>query len=123
MLTNSGIPVQSSGSGMAVIGPRARRRKAFPWRFRYLRHLVWSGALRVIQRLTHYKHGDILEFKLNFSVLDLLGDKGRMVKDQVGGASQASQVRSQASQVREEAAKAVHAAGQLLDRGDKTPGA
>ena len=132
MLTNSGIPVQSSGSGMAVIGPRARRRKPSPWRFRSLRHLVWSAALRVIQRLTHYKHGDILEFKLSFSVLDLLGDKGRMVKDQVGaaaqavikaGASQASQVRSQASQVREEAAKAVHAAGQLLDRGDKNPGA
>ena len=62
-------------------------------------------------------------------MLDLLGDKGRMVKDQVGacaqavikaGASQASQVRSQASQVRGEAARAVHAAGQLLERGDKT---
>jgi hypothetical protein len=129
MLTNSGIPVQSSGSGAAVIGPSSRRRKAAPWRFRYPRHLAWSAALRIIQRLTHYKRGDGLEFKLSFSVLDLLGDKGRMVKDQVGasaqavikaGASQASQVRSQASQVRGEAARAVHAAGQLLERGDKT---
>jgi hypothetical protein len=129
MLTNSGIPVQSSGSGVAVIGPRAGRRLHSPLRFRYLRHLVWSAALRIIQRLTHYKRGDGLEFKLSFSVVDLLGDKGRMVKGQVGaaaqavikaGASQASQVRSQASQVRGEAARAIQAAGQLLERGDKS---
>jgi len=130
ILANSGIPVQSSGSGAAVIGPRPHRRTYSPWRFRYPRHLAWSAVLRVIQRLTHYKRGDGLEFKLSFSVMDLLGDKGRMVKDQVGaaaqavikaGATQASQVRSQASQVKEEAVKAVHAASQRLERGEKAP--
>lgn len=81
--------MQSSGSGVVVVGPRARRRRtSSPWRLGYLRHLVWSAVLRIIQRLTDYKRGDGLEFKLSFSVRDLMGDKGRMVNDQVGAVAQ-----------------------------------
>ncbi|NLE10666.1 MAG: hypothetical protein GX630_04095, partial [Actinobacteria bacterium] len=61
------------------MGPRYRykRRRSLAGR------VVWGGLLRVLQRITHYKHGDHLEFKLSFSVRDLVTDKGRAVKDQM----------------------------------------
>jgi len=64
--------------------------------------------LRVLQRVTHYKHGDRLEFKLNFSVRDLLTDKRRAVRDQMEALVQAVQ-KAGSYQAREEAARAVHA--------------
>ena len=88
---------QSSG---LVIGHKQRRFTTG--------RLVWGGLLRVLQRITHYKHGDHLEFKLNFSVRDLLTDKGRAVKDQVEALVQAVQ-KAGSYQAREEAARAVHA--------------
>jgi uncharacterized protein HemY len=69
---------------------------------------LWSGLLRVIQRITHYKHGDRLEFKINFSVPDLLSDKGRAVKDQVEALVQAVQ-KAGSYQAKEEANRAVRA--------------
>ena len=44
-----------------------------------------------MQRLTHYKRSDLLEFKISFSVRDLLAPKGRAVKDQVEALVQAVQ--------------------------------
>jgi hypothetical protein len=84
--------------------PRAYRRKIR--RFTTGR-LVWGGLLRVVQRITHYKHGDHLEFKLGFSVHDL-SEKGRAVRDQVEALVQAVQ-KAGSYQAREEAARAVHA--------------
>ncbi|OFW57423.1 MAG: hypothetical protein A2133_06485 [Actinobacteria bacterium RBG_16_64_13] len=86
-------------------GPRAYRRKLR--RFTTGR-LVWGGLLRVLQRITHYKHGDHLEFKIGFSVRDLLSDKGRAVKDQFEALVQAVQ-KAGSYQAREEAARALHA--------------
>jgi uncharacterized protein (DUF2267 family) len=61
-----------------------------------------------LQRITHYKRGDRLEFKLGFSVRDLLTDKGRVVRDQVEALVQAVQ-KAGSYQAKEEAARAVHA--------------
>ncbi len=84
--------------------PRGYRRKLR--RFTTGR-LVWGGLLRVLQRITHYKHGDHLEFRLGFSVRDL-SEKGRAVRDQVESLVQAVQ-KAGSYQAREEAARAVHA--------------
>ena len=96
--------MQSNSSGATVAGPR--------YRYRTRRHItgriVWGGLLRILQRVTHYKHGDHLEFKLSFSVRDLLTDKGRAVKDQVEALVQAVQ-KAGSYQAREDAARAVHA--------------
>jgi len=62
----------------------------------------------VVQRITHYKHGDHLEFKLNFSVRDLVTDSGRAVKDQMEALVQAVQ-KAGSYQAKDEAARAVHA--------------
>ena len=97
--------MQSNSSSVAYVGPRAYRRKLR--RFTTGR-LVWGGLLRVMQRITHYKHGDHLEFKISFSVRDLLTDKGRAVKDQVEALVQAVQ-KAGSYQAREEATRAVHA--------------
>jgi len=97
--------VQSDGSGAVFIGPRAYQRKVRRFSGG---HLVWGSLLRVIQRITHYKHGDHLEFKIAFSVRDLVSDKGRAVKDQVDALVQAVQ-KAGSYQAKEEAARAVHA--------------
>jgi len=109
-MNNRGIPVQSSGSGAAVVGPRFRRRK---YRRFTTGHLMWSGLLRVIQRITRYKRSDKLEFKISFSVPDLLSDKGKAVKDQVEALVQAVQ-KAGSYQAREEATRAVHAVMDVL---------
>jgi len=115
-MTNRGIPVPSSGSSIAVLGPRPGRRKFR--RFPVTRHLIWSGLLRVIERLTHYKRGDRLEFKINFSVPDLLSDKGRAVKDQVEALVQAVQ-KAGSYPAKEDASRAVHAVMDALK--DRVP--
>ena len=107
--------MQSSSPSVAYAGPRAYRRKLR--RFTTGR-LVWGGLLRVMQRITHYKHGDHLEFKINFSVPDLLGDKRRAVKDQVEALVQAVQ-KAGSYQAREEATRAVHAVMDALK--DRVP--
>lgn len=114
-MMNRGVPVQSNSPSVAVPGPRARRRRNR--RFTTGR-LVWGGLLRVLQRITHYKHGDHLEFKLNFSVRDLVSDKGRAVKDQVEALVQAVQ-KAGSYQAKDEATRAVHAVMDALK--DRVP--
>lgn len=71
-------------------------------------HVVWGGTLRILQRIVHYKHGDRLEFKLSFSVPDLVADKSRAVLDQFEALVQAVQ-KAGSYHAREEAARAMHA--------------
>ena len=97
--------MQSHSPSVAVYGPRASRRRRRP---RVTGRIVWGGLLRVLQRITHYKHGDRLEFKISYSVRDLLTDKGRVVRDQVEALVQAVQ-KAGSYQAKEEAARAVHA--------------
>jgi len=103
-LTNGGVPVQTNSSSVAYRIPRAYRRK----RRLTTGRLVWGGLLRVLQRITHYKQGDHLEFKLNFSVRDLVSDKSRAVRDQFDALVQAVQ-KAGSYQAREEATRALHA--------------
>jgi hypothetical protein len=79
---------------------------------------VWPGLLRLLQRLTRYKRGDALEFKISFSVRDLLAPKGRAVKDQVEALMQAVQ-KAGSYQAKDEAARAVHAVMDALK--DRVP--
>lgn len=72
----------------------------------------------MIQRLTHYKRGDRLEFKISFSVPDLLSDKGRAVKDQVEALVQAVQ-KAGSYQAKEDATRAVRAVMDALK--DRVP--
>ncbi len=68
--------------------------------------------------MAHYKRGDRLEFKLNFSVRDLVSEKGRAVKAQLDALLQAVQ-KAGSYQAREEAARAVHAVMDALK--DRVP--
>ena len=104
-LTSRGVRVQTNSSSAIFIGPRAYRRKVR--RFSTGR-LVWGSLLRLLQRITHYKRGDHLEFKIAFSVRDLVSDKSRAVRDQFEALVQAVQ-KAGSYQAREEAARAVHA--------------
>jgi len=70
--------------------------------------VVWSGILRVLQRRVHYKKSDRREFKLAFSVRDLLSDSSRAVKAQFESLVQAVQ-RAGKYPAKEEATRAVHA--------------
>jgi uncharacterized protein (DUF2267 family) len=107
------MPVSSNTSGAAVINARPRHNFG-----RFSTHLVWRGLLRVIQRLTRYKRGDGLEFKIGYSVRDLVSDKGRAVKDQMEALAAAVQ-KAGSYQAREEATRAVHAVMEALN--DRVP--
>lgn len=107
------MPVSTNASGAVVIHARPRFRIG-----RFSTHLVWRGLLRVIQRLTRYKRGDGLEFKLSYSVRDLVGDKGRVVKDRAEALVAAVQ-KAGSYQAREEATRAVHAVMDALN--DRVP--
>lgn len=96
-------------SSLAVAGatPRRRRRSRRLRRFSAA-HVVWSGVLRVLQKITHHRRSDRREFKLNFSVRDLLAEKGKAVKAQFDVLVQAVQ-KAGSYPAREDAARAVHA--------------
>jgi hypothetical protein len=79
---------------------------------------VWSGLLRVIQRITRYKRTDRLEFKIGYSVRDLLSDKGRAMKDQMEALALAVQ-KAGSYQAREEATRAFRAVMEALN--DRVP--
>ncbi len=111
-VTNTGMSVSGSGSGATIMNRRRRGIMRFP------AQLVWRGLLRVLQRLTHYKRGDGLEFKIGYSVRDLVSDKGRAVKDQVEALAAAVQ-KAGSYQAREEAMRAVHAVMEALN--DRVP--
>ena len=102
-----------NGSGVAVINVRPRRSFGY-----FSTHLIWSGLLRVIQRLTRYKRADGLEFKIGYSVRDLVSDKGRVVKDQMEALAGAVQ-KAGSYQARDEAMRAVHAVMEALN--DRVP--
>ncbi len=110
-----GVPIHNSGSGAAIAGPRPRLRKR---RSLGPSRLVWGGLLRVLQRVAHIKRSDRLEFKMSFSVHDLLADKGRAVRDQVEALLQAVQ-KAGSYQAKEEAARAVRAVMEALK--DRVP--
>jgi hypothetical protein len=110
-----GVPVHSNGSSVVVVGPRPRSRRR---RRLGTGRLVWGGLLRVLQRVTHYKRTDKLEFRMSFSVHDLLSDKKRAVKDQVEALLQAVQ-KAGSYQAKEEAARAVRAVMDALK--DRVP--
>lgn len=105
--------MQSTSSSIAVAGPRPRRRRRYRRPGSLTVHLIWSGLLKIMQRIVHYKHGDRLEFKLGFSVRDLLSDKSRAVKDQLDALVQAVQ-KAGSYQAKEEATRAMHAVMEAL---------
>lgn len=106
--------MSTNASGTAVIRTRPRNNKIS----RYSTHLIWRGLLRVLQRITRYKRGDGLEFKLSYSVRDLLSDKGRVVKDRAEALIAAVQ-KAGSYQAREEATRAVRAVMEALN--DRVP--
>ncbi len=110
----------SSPSAIAVSGPQRRRRRTRPrhiWRFSAA-HVVWSAVLRVLQRVVHHKKSDRREFKIAFSVRDLLAEKSKAVKAQFDALVQAVQ-KAGKYPAKEEAARAVHAVMEALK--DKVP--
>lgn len=108
--------MQSQGSSAVALGPRPRSRNA---RRRVTTGaLIWPGLLRVLQRITRYKRADMLEFKINFSVRDLVAPKGRAVKDQFDALVQAVQ-KAGSYQAKDDAARAVHAVMDVLK--DRVP--
>ena len=97
--------MQTDVTSVVVIGTRPRYRK--PRRF-FTGHLMWGGLVKVMQRMARYKRGEGQEFKMAFSVRDLISDKGRAVKDQVEALVQAVQ-KAGSYPARDDAARAVHA--------------
>ena len=102
--------MNSNGSSVVVVGPRIRRRRP---RRSLTGRIMWGGMLKVLQRIAHYKKGDRMEFKLGFSVHDLLADKGRAMRDQFDVLVQAVQ-KAGSYQAREEATRAMHAVMDVL---------
>ncbi len=74
--------------------------------------------LKVMQKLTHYKRSDLLEFKINYSVRELLAPRGRAVKDQMEALVQAVQ-KAGSYQAKDEATRAMHAVMDALK--DRVP--
>ena len=96
---------------------RSRTRPRHIWRISAA-HVVWSGILRILQRVVHHKKSDRREFKIAFSVRDVLAEKSRAVKAQFEALVQAVQ-KAGKYPAREEAARAVHAVMDALK--DKVP--
>jgi uncharacterized protein (DUF2267 family) len=123
MKTEGELPVHTDSSGAAVVGVPARRRRHSRIRPRHIwrisaAHVIWSGILRILQRVVHHKKTDRREFKINFSVHDVLADSSRAVKAQFDALVQAVQ-KAGKYPAKEEAARAVHAVMDALK--DKVP--
>lgn len=115
--------MSSQSHTVAVPGVHRRRKTRVHTRPRRIRrfsaaHVAWSAVLRILQRIVHYKKSDRREFKLAFSVRDLLAEKSRAVKAQFETLVQAVQ-KAGSYPAREEAARAVHAVMDALK--DKLP--
>lgn len=109
------MPVSSNASGAAVLGSRPRRaryRRNPPTRF------VWSGLLRVLQRITHIRPSNLFEYRLGYSVRDVVTDKSKVVKDQMEALALAVQ-KAGSYQARDEATRAFHAVMDALN--DRVP--
>lgn len=89
----------------SMVLPRSRssqhKRRHFPGS-----RLVWGGLVRILQRIARIKRSDKLEFKLSFSVRDLVSEKSRAVLDQVEALVRAVQ-KAGSYEAREEAMRAV----------------
>jgi uncharacterized protein (DUF2267 family) len=123
MKTEGEFPVDTHSSGAVAVGVPARRRRRSRTRPRRIwrisaAHVVWSGILRILQRIVHHKKSDRREFKINFSVRDVLADSSRAVKAQFDALVQAVQ-KAGKYPAKEEAARAVHAVMDALK--DKVP--
>jgi uncharacterized protein (DUF2267 family) len=123
MKTEGELPVQTDSSGAAVAGAPVRRRRRSRTRPRHIwrisaAHVVWSGILRILQRVVHHKKTDRREFKINFSVRDVLAESSRAVRAQFDALVQAVQ-KAGKYPAKEEAARAVHAVMEALK--DKVP--
>ncbi len=123
MKTEGAFPVNTHGSGAVAVGVPARRRRRSRTRPRRIwrisaAHVIWSGILRILQRIVHHKKSDRREFKINFSVRDVLADSSRAVKAQFDALVQAVQ-KAGKYPAKEEAARAVHAVMDALK--DKVP--
>ncbi len=115
--------MSSESNIVAAEGAREKRKTRVHTRPRRIRrfsaaHVAWSGVLRILQRVVHHKQSDRREFKLSFSVRDLLSEKSRAVKAQFDALVQAVQ-KAGSYPAREEAARAVHAVMDALK--DKLP--
>lgn len=110
--TNTGMTVPDSKTTVKLVSGHSRYRLG-----RFSTHLIWRGLLSLIRKITH-THTDGLEFKLGYSVRDLLSDKGRLVKDQVEALAAAVQ-KAGSYQARDEAVRAVHAVMDALN--DRVP--
>ncbi len=71
-----------------------------------------------MRRVTHYNRTDLLEFKIGYSVRELMAPKGRAVKDQVEALVQAVQ-KAGSYQAKDEATRAFHAVMDALK--DRVP--
>lgn len=114
------MSIESNTVAVRGINSKRRTRVRRPRRIRRFSaaHVVWSGVLRILQRVVHYKQSDRREFKLAFSVRDLLSEKSRAVKAQFEALVQAVQ-KAGSYPAREEAARAVHAVMDAMK--DKLP--
>jgi uncharacterized protein (DUF2267 family) len=108
--------VHGSSSGVAAVRVPARRRhRTRPrrvWRISAA-HVVWSAILRILQRVVHHKKTDRRDFRINFSVRDVLAESSRAVKAQFDALVQAVQ-KAGKYPAKEEAARAVHAVMEAL---------
>ena len=123
MKTEGEFPVNTNSSGAVAVGVPAHRRRRSRTRPRRIwrisaAHVIWSGILRILQRIVHHKKSDRREFKINFSVRDLVAESSRAVRAQFDALVQAVQ-KAGKYPAKEEAARAVHAVMDALK--DKVP--
>jgi uncharacterized protein (DUF2267 family) len=104
--------VSINASGTAVLNYRPRKLK--PRRFFFAGRLVWGGFVKIIQRVTHIKPGNLLEYRLSYSVRDVVSDKSRAVRDQMEALAQAVQ-KAGSYQAKDEATRAFQAVMEALN--------
>ncbi|MGI5939214.1 MAG: DUF2267 domain-containing protein [Thermoleophilia bacterium] len=102
--------------GAVVLSSKFRKPRLF--RFSLTRHLVWRALLKILYRATHIKHGNLWEYKLGYSVRDVVGDKSRAVKDQMEVFAQAVQ-KAGSYKAKDEATRAFRAVMEALN--DRVP--
>jgi hypothetical protein len=108
--------VSSNASGAVIVGSRPPRKAKYR---RYpLSRPVWSGTLRLLQRITHIRPSNLLEYRLGYSVRDVVADRSRVVKDQMEAFASSVQ-KAGSYQAREEATRAFHAVMEAMN--DRVP--
>ena len=108
--------MSSNASGVAVLNSQPRRYRLR--RHAFAGHLVWGGLIKIIQRVTHIKPSNLLEYKMSYGVRDVLTDKSRAVRDQMEALAQSIQ-KAGSYQAKDEATRALHAVMDALN--DRVP--